>query len=170
VGKQEEHIAFVKAQVGFHERQKEKYSSDLRRSEMHEATAERFEMLADYLEGIQTQVKNGALISTSEMPRLDLSWSEIEDLPDDLLEELSISESDKLDFAIVAAVTESGGVASLDRILVHVFRQTSQICKRANMNSRVYRLMQKGLLFSVPGKKGIYCTRQLTEDEAAKLV
>jgi len=103
-------------------------------------------------------------------PRLGLSWEEIHGLPQELLEELSISESDKTEFNISSLITELGGVASLDRLLVALFRQTGEITKRAALNQRLYRMVQKELIHSVPGKKGVYSIRPISEEDADKLI
>ena len=83
--------------------------------------------------------------------------------------ELSISESDKLDYSLVSLIKSCGGVATLDRILVSVYKLTEEIMKRATLNSRLYRMVQKGLIYSVPGKKGVYSTFPMDEDEASEL-
>ena len=77
-----------------------------------------------------------------------------------------ISESDKAEFTIVSLIDESGGVASLDQILVALYRKTGEISKRLGLNSRLYRMVQKGLIHSVPGKKGVYSTKPIVEDGA----
>ncbi|MGD8327688.1 MAG: hypothetical protein PVF65_12305, partial [Sphingomonadales bacterium] len=94
---------------------------------------------------------------------------EVEGLPEELLTELSLSESDKIDYTILSLVSELGGVATLDRLLVSLYQETKEIFKRATLNARIYRLIQKGLLHSVPGKKGVYSERELSEEEVQRL-
>lgn len=165
----EKHIEFVNGQMTFHERQAERFSDDLRRSELHRTTADKFRSLLDYLEKLKNAGET-PLDKSSGATRLSLSWEEIEGLPDELLAELSISESDKLDFHIVAAVRDLGGIASLDRLLVAIFKSTGEIHKRQNLNARIYRLVQKDMLFSVPGKKGVYSIKPVDDETAATLL
>ena len=108
--------------------------------------------------------------SIASSPRsLALSPEDIEGLPPELIEELSISDSDMADFAILSAVDEAGGVVSLDKLLILMFKKTGEIHKRAALNSRIYRMVQKGTMFAVPGRKGVYSTRELSEEEASAI-
>lgn len=165
----DKHIGFVNNQAAFHERQVERFSTDLRRTDLHKSTADKFNELAAFLEAQRKKIEADEPLSANGVERLSLSWEEIDGLPEELLSELSISESDKFDFHIVAAVGDSGGVASLDRLLVSLFKSTGEIMKREKLNSRIYRLIQKEMLFSVPGKKGVYSTKPIVEEIAAEL-
>lgn len=149
----EDHIAFVNEQSAFHRRQAERYANDRRRNSAHAATAESFDELANFLTE-KAQDKGQA----SEVDGINLSWSEIKQVPEELLAELSVTESDRFDFSIVELIDKCGGVASLDRILVELYKSTSEVYKRTALNARLYRLSQKGLLFTLPGKKGVYST------------
>jgi len=165
----DKHIGFVNNQAAFHERQAERFSSDIRRVELHNSTVEKFNQLAAFLESQRQKIEADEPLRSSGVERLSLSWDEIEGLPEELLSELSISQSDKFDFHIVAAVDEAGGIASLDRLLVSLFKSTGEIIKREKLNSRIYRLIQKDMLYSVPGKKGVYSTRPIEEEVAVEL-
>jgi hypothetical protein len=117
----------------------------------------RFKSLLTDLELLRTRINENPEIlkpgSAVVAPRLALSWEEIDGLPKELLEELSISESDKTEFNISSVITELGGVASLDRLLVALFRQSGEITKRAPLNQRLYRMVQKEMIYSV-GEEG----------------
>jgi hypothetical protein len=147
----------------FHLRQAKRFESDPRRHALHSETAERFRETLDILKTPSVGVESPALRST---PKLNLEWSELQDLPPELMAELSISDSDKLDFSIASLIEDVGGVATLDRVLVSIFKLTGEILKRATLNARLWRMVQKEMIFSVPGKKGVYSSRQLTEEEA----
>lgn len=161
----EKFLPFVKSQAEFQDRMAQRFRSDEKRSALHSGTANRFREIIEYLE------------KTVEKPTVDpvsgsglsLSWGELQDLPEELVQELSITDSDKLDFSIVELVDRHGGVATLDRILVEIYRLTGEILKRPNLNSRLYRMGQKGLIHSVSGRKGVYSTRELSEEEISKL-
>lgn len=108
--------------------------------------------------------------SNARVKRLALSWEEIEGLPPEVMEELSISDSDRVEFNIAAGVVALGGVASLDRIIVHLWKEFSEVHKRTTLNQRLYRMTQKEMIYSVPGRKGVYSSQPLSEEEAAALI
>ena len=161
----DDQIEFVKSQAAFHERQADRFSDDTKRRSLHAGTAEKFRTLAVDLEKMKPRLSS-ARLDPSEVAaaKLSLSWNEIEDLPDELMEELSISESDKADFTIVGLIDENGGIASIDQILIALYRKTGEISKRLALNSRLWRMVQKKLIFGVTGKKGVYSTQPIAED------
>ena len=165
----DDQIEFVKGQSAFHERQVDRFSDDAKRSSLHAITAEKFRTLAADLEKMKRRFSSAHLDSSEvAAAKLSLSWKEIEDLPDELMAELSISESDKADFTIVGLIDENGGLASIDQILIALYRKTGEISKRLALNSRLYRMVQKRLIFSVSGKKGVYSTQPIVEDSATE--
>lgn len=166
----EQHIELVKSQIGFHQRMALRYADEPSRSRIHKETAAKFAALEDDLEILKASPAAFSGPTDTPVVRLSLGWEEIRNLPDDLMSELSISDSDKSDFNIVSLINEAGGIASLDRLLVALYRQTGEIMKRVNLNARIYRMVQKELIYSVPGKKGIYSTRPISESDAAKLI
>ena len=164
-------VAFVKSQIEFHLRQASKYAAGIAnnptyksRAEAHKGWAAKFQEVYDYLTKTPAPT-----VSTPPRRRLGLTPAELEGLPAELLEELSISDSDKADFAVMSVIDDAGGAASMDQILVGLFRKNKEIHKRLQLNSRVYRMSQKGLIFPVPGKKGVYSTKEMTEEEANSL-
>jgi hypothetical protein len=167
-------MQFVNEQVDFHRRQATRFAGERRRAANHTSTADKFDKLLIFLIDIKVRLDENPNLfeaaSAKKAPRLALSWEEVEGLPPELMEELSISESDKTEFEITGLITELGGVASLDRIIVALYRKSKEISKRGVLNQRLYRMVQKEMIFSVPGKKGVYSTRSLSEEEAAQLV
>ena len=163
----EDHKIFVKNQMEFHLRQVDRYALDKRRSEQHSGTAAKFRLLLEFLEETDKKLKNIPIkLNDLGAPKgsVNVAWDEVQGLPAELLEELSISDSDKSDYAVVTIVEQAGGIASLDRILVEIYKDTNEIVKRANLNARIYRMIQKEMLFSVPGKKGVYSTAQIIQE------
>jgi len=77
------------------------------------------------------------------------------DLPDELLEELSISKGDELDDQLVTVINACGREASLDQILVGLFRKFGVKQKRRFLQNKLYRMP---MIWSVEGKKGVYTT------------
>ena len=75
------------------------------------------------------------------------------DLPPELLEELSITKADELEDQLVTVINAYGGTASLDQILVGLFRKFGITQKRRFLQNKLYRM---SMIWSVPGKKGVY--------------
>lgn len=150
--------AFVKDQVEYQEKQAERF---LARKEASKAKAAqgRAAMFRQMLLDIEAQERPAPRKAAIDPVRL--SPADIEDLPAELLGELSLNESDKKEFVILDIINEVGGIASLDRILVSLYRRTGEIEKRPKMVSRLYRMTSKGLISAHPTKKGIYSTNPI---------
>ena len=153
---------FVKGQAEFHLRMANRHREDPRRSELHAHTADTFNELYDFLDSLLQE-------QNKERQRLSLAWDEIANLPPELVTELSVSDADRAEFNVLSAIENAGGVASLDRILVGYYRLTGDVMKRQQMINRIYRMSQKGLLFPVPGRKGVYALNEMSEEDAARL-
>jgi hypothetical protein len=138
------------------------------------ATAARFRALREDLEAASRELdqKGPTVIASfgpsnaAAAPPLTLAPDDIEGLPDELLKELSISASDRTEFAIQALLEEAGGVLSLDRILVGLYKKLGEVHKRQSLISRLYRMGQRDLVFTVPGKKGVYALARLSDGQA----
>jgi len=91
-----------------------------------------------------------------EQRKSDLRFEEIMDLPEDLREELSFSRADKLEMTICTILREFNGVASIDRLLVELYRKTNAVYKRIALTTKIHRMIKKGKLFSVPQRRGYY--------------
>jgi len=163
----EQHIEFVNEMRSFQLSQAKRFASQPNRAHLHIRSAERFAALAADLERLaDTPPKE---TKHDNAVRLSLVYDEIEGLPDELLAELSISDSDRAEFTIIELIDGMGGVATLDRLLVALYKKTGEITKRLALNQRLYRMSQREQVYSVPNKKGVYSTRLLSEEEAAKL-
>lgn len=163
------HIEFVKEQGAFHARQADKYADNPRRKEAHLATAAKFGDLAGVLQEIELMDPPQKNV-TGERKRLNLTWEEVKDLPEELLAELSVSDADRLEFTIIAIIEDAGGVASLDRIIMEYYKRTGEVLKRPVMNNRLYRMVQKEAIHAVQGKKGVYTLQPLSDEEAAAVI
>lgn len=166
------HLAFVNEQGEFHTNAAEKYGPKTWRGQRHFETAQKLLALASDLEAADKLFDSPTPVKPQRATgpiQLSLNIEEINDLPEELVQELSISEGDKTEFAILNAVEEAGGVITLDRLLIALYRKTSEVHKRANLTSRIYRMTNKNLLYNVPGKKGVYSNEQLSAEDAAKL-
>lgn len=162
-------IEFVKAQAEFHAAMAEKLAGNPRRAEKHVETARKFDQLVDYIKNLSLAGGSQSSGGPRKPVQLGLSYEEVEGLPPELIQELSISDGDRSDFMILKLIEQMGGVASLDRILVGIYKQTGEIMKRSTLTSRIYRMTQKGLVYQVPNKKGVYSSEEISEAEAATL-
>lgn len=170
-------LDFVNAQCAFHGKRAQEYAkSSPRRSEQHASISGDFDELAAFLRAQQDEIDrlsrqfdSAARSQPVTQRQLELRLEDIEGLPDELIKELSITDGDKVDFTIQALMNERGGVMSLDQLLIALYRKTHEVYKRPNLNSRLYRMTNRGSLFNVQGRKGVYSTRELTSDELALL-
>ena len=82
---------------------------------------------------------------------------DLSDLPPELLKELSDSFKGETD-PVITIINERGGTASIDEILVDLYRKYDEIGKRPIISNKLYRFSRRGLCAPVPGKKGLYTT------------
>jgi hypothetical protein len=170
----EKHLPTVKGQLEFHQKMAAKFAAtNAFRAALHKNTAEKLGALhADLTEAnILLDRTKSTPEPSGDKPRsaihLSLSPDELTDLPQALIDELT--GADKIEFAIINAIEDAGGVLNLDRLLIALYRKTGDIHKREQLTSRLYRMAQKNLIFFVPGKKGVYSTEQLSAEDAATL-
>ena len=168
------HLAFVKGQADFHEKMVEKYGAASFRSKLHKTTSDQFRALLHDMEDADKTLD--APIAAPKPPlgnkppaQLSLTMGDIEGLPEELIKELNLSDADKTEFTIVDAIDLAGGVISLDKLLISLYKLTGEINKRAAISSRLARMAQKNMIFYVPGKKGVYSTEQISAEEAVRL-
>lgn len=91
-----------------------------------------------------------------------LRKEDLEGLPESLLKELSqsskILKEGKTIFDLVLEVFEElDGVASLDQVIVGLYRKTNSVYTREDITRRVYKLTRAKVISPVEGVKGIYC-------------
>jgi hypothetical protein len=77
------------------------------------------------------------------------------DLQSELLEELSIAKADEIDDQLVTVINAYGGEASLDQILVGLYRKFKVSQKRRFLQNKLYRM---DMVWNVEGRKGMYTT------------
>lgn len=162
-----QHLTFVKEQEAYHEKLSRKFEAQPWRRDIHFSTAEKFRQLANYL--VQSD-NNGGQRRRQALDNLTLTPEEVEGLPPELVNELSISDADKLEFIIIAALRDAGGILNLDRILIALFRKTGEVFKRNTTTSKLYRMIQKGLIYPVSGRKGVYSIDEIETKEGDDLL
>lgn len=96
-------------------------------------------------------------VHLSEPARSSGNADDLSDLPPELLKELSDSAKGESD-PLIKVIEGRGGTATLDEILIDLYRKYKEIGKRPIVSNKLYRLSRRGLCWSVPGKKGTYTT------------
>lgn len=164
------YLPFVEGQSDFHLRKAEDSRETPGISKKHRSSSEKFKMLSADLALADRKLDEAeiALKPVKLLRSINLLPDELDGLPDALVSEL-ISDSDRIEREIYKILEECGGIASLDRIILTLYRRTGDVHKRAATTSRLYRMAQKGFAFPVPGKKGVYSIKQLSEAETEKL-
>lgn len=118
----------------------------------------RFDKNIDLLEQAHKEVVRLAGLTSALPPDL----GNVYDLPPELLEELSIAKTDELEDQIVTVINAYDGEASLDQILVGLFRKFKVSQKRRFLQNKLYRMP---MVWSVGGRKGVYTTTEPDEGE-----
>ena len=114
------------------------------------------EELLAYLEDIAKGHPGAAIASdAAETPR---SEDDLSDLPPELLEQLSSRSKKGQTDVLVQIINDRGGRASLDEIIIDLYRKTGEIGVRNLIANRLYRLAKQDLVAAEEGKKGIYKT------------
>ena len=169
----EKHIAFVNYEIAFQEKMLEKVGGNKNRQLFHTDLRDKLKgLLADIVVAdrlLDECEEERRIAEGSRKSNISLTPEDIEGLPEELIQELSISEADKVEFALAGLIEEAGGVLSMDRILIGIYKKTGEIFKRTAMTSKLYRMSQKGLVFGVPNKKGWYSTRELAEEDVERI-
>lgn len=120
---------------------------------------EQFTNYADQLEGAERELVRLYGLTSALPPDL----GNVHDLPPELLEELTIAKGDDLEDQLVTVINAYGGEASLDQILVGLYRKFKVIQKRRFIQNKLYRMEA---VWSVEGRKGVYTTTQPPEEPA----
>lgn len=151
--------SFVKEQIEYNERSGTKYRSDANRSHAYQNRAAIFRQLLLDLAEAEMQSSNSGPGDFNDESLYRLTPSEIEDLPDELLSQLSLTEGDKQEFLIADLIKDLGGATSLDKLLIAIYRRTGEVEKRTRLNARLYRMANKRMIYAHPSRKGIYGLR-----------
>ena len=171
-------LSVLEEQIQFHEKRALSLSSLKKeewRSKIHQDTAEKLKSmrsrhielfeankaLNDEVEYLKLtanvpQSQNSSKAQKS-IQQLHLNLDDIKDLPPELIKELNI-DTEGTEFTIISIIDESCGISTLDKILIGLYKKTGQINKRTQLNNKILRMIQRGDIFSVSGKKGVYTT------------
>jgi hypothetical protein len=155
------YVDFVNEQIDYQVQRSEHYDkqNDAVRADAYRKRSEQFRQLAEFIE------QNYPQTLSPLKPSVYISPDDIKNLPQELLDQLNISDSDRSDFQIIEAINSVGGIASIDKILIAYYHITKQIYDRQKLMAKLYRMSVKKMLFSHPHKKGIYSTSEINENE-----
>ena len=117
------------------------------------ARGERHSRQAERLEAVSAELVRLYGLTSALSPDL----GNIHDLPPELQNELSVTKADALEDQLVTVINAYGGQASLDQILVGLYRKFEISQKRRFLQNKLYRM---SMIWSVPGRKGIYTTKE----------
>ncbi len=81
---------------------------------------------------------------------------DLSDLPTELLNELSGRAVKGENDPLVQIIIDRGGTATIDEILIDLYRKHGQIGKRILVQNKLYRLSKHGAIWPTTGRKGVY--------------
>lgn len=118
-----------------------------------ESVADKFDALVVPLEDAVSEMVRLYGLTSALPPDL----GNIHDLPSELIEELSVGKGDELEDQLVTVINAYGDEASLDQILVGLYRKFSVTQKRRFIQNKLYRMPG---VWNVEGRKGVYTTSE----------
>ncbi|MBR8377913.1 hypothetical protein KDW20_19245 [Burkholderia cenocepacia] len=165
----EKYGSFVKDQIDYQEKQAARAANrnEEARAKAAQGRAAMFRQLLIDLSSLESLENSGA---SYQQDPIRLSPHDLDGLPEELLNELSLNDSDRKDFLIIEIIDDIGGTASLDRILVNLYKRTGEVEKRTKLVSRLYRMAAKELIYQHPDKKGVYTTKQIEQRDQSSLL
>lgn len=93
----------------------------------------------------------------------------ISSIPADLKDEISLTDTDKFEIEVINLINKAKDKRmSLNNLLVALKLTTGIAYSRSILNNRLYRMVKKDILFSVPGRKGLYTTNRDIQYESNK--
>lgn len=161
----DEEIEFIKSQIDHHRRSVEHFyeKRDHIKVKRHQGILRRFEQILPKIHKCNA-VEAGAKPSRPESDKIGSRLGDLSDLPEEIRSQLVSVQRDELEQRILDVVAEAfDGVATIDEIMVGLYRHAGEIHKREALATKIYRMTKKELLFSVPLKKGVYSLQAATD-------
>lgn len=157
----EKYDLFIKDQISHQERAAAHYTE-----KEDEIRAQSYADRANKLQEMWSEIKTAAQSypSPSIESQFHLSPDEIEGLPDDLIKELGITNSDRKEYLLVELINNKlGGITSINKLLVAIYKETKEVEKRTRLVARLYRMQNKGLIYTSSIRKGVYSTKPIPD-------
>lgn len=165
----EKHLPFIKEQAAHQRKQAAgQAEKNTKGAAQSTARAERFEQLIADIEEVSQQLPllpSAQTPTEPNRPRLTLLPADLDGLPEEVLKQLGINESDRQELAIVEMLEQAGGMMTLDQIIIALWRQRQEIVERGKLNSKLYRMVHKEMIYSAG--KGIYSTKPVEGAEVS---
>ena len=95
---------------------------------------------------------------------LPSGFDDLADLPEELRAELSHPQADEIETQLHAVIVALDGTADLDQILVGLYRRFGVVQKRRFLQNKLYRMSGRGLVHSVPKRRGVYTTKPVEQE------
>jgi hypothetical protein len=169
----EKYIALVKGQVDYYTGLVDRFTPDNPRYrpdqvKMYVRLLNEHHELLKYLEGQAKAAPQAGLFDGMTQDEIDApppavkepptKPDDLSDLPPELLEQLSGRAKKAQTDELVQIISARGGAASIDEILIDLYRKTGKIETRIILSNRLHRLAKQGLIAPTEGRKGIYTT------------
>lgn len=156
----EKYDLFIKDQISHQER-----AAVLNAEKQDEMRAHSYAERAKKLQEMWSEIQ--AVASSHPMPNIEakfhLTPDELAGLPDELIKELGITDSDRKEYLLVELINKLGGITSINKLLVAIYNQTGEVEKRSRLVGRLYRMQNKGMIYTTPDRKGIYATQPIPD-------
>lgn len=162
----EKFIFLVKGQIDYYRDQIDRFPPNNPRSrpeqiKMYQRLLSEHEALLAYLEAQPKESANSSIGRLSQpldsaAEKASHVSDDLSDLPAELLEQLSGRAKKGPSDILVQIITDRGGSASLDEILIDLYRKTGEIGQRTLVGNKLYRLAKQGLVATTEGRKSIF--------------
>jgi hypothetical protein len=160
----DQHIRLVKAQIAWLQGQIARYTPDHPRYKPEQVAlyrrlvAEHQQLLAFLDSLIPSEGRAPSSAPDTVTSPIPAQSDDLSDLPEELLSQLS-GKSQGASDPLLQIIDDRGGTANLDEILIDLYRKHRQIGKRVLVQNKLYRLSKQGVVWGVPGRKGVYTTK-----------
>jgi len=149
-----QHLPLIKEQISFHKYQSGKLANPMKKQRQAEL-GEKFAALASEIEAISEQSLE-PLSTLSDSPTV--TAKDLVGLPKEVVDNLNLTESDLFEFEIVRIIDRLGGSSNINKLIIALYRETGENHPRGPLATKIYRMVQKGMLYSSMEGKGIYTT------------
>lgn len=95
-------------------------------------------------------------MTEAEKERAAVDYGDLSDLPPEVLKELSFNRPDEVGDIIKSLIADMGGEASIDQVLIGLWRQFGKKRKRCSVRLKLSQMVKAGTLIAVTGRKGVY--------------
>jgi hypothetical protein len=159
-------VEFLKARKGHQtSRARRLKSTQPDHAAAHRATAGQYDAAISFLINLPN---SPAPTDSAEKDLFLLDPLHLDDLPDDFVEELSLSPADTQDAQLMELLRIADRPLTINELMVGSLRKYNVRYKRTALSSRLYRMTQRGLIVSVPKQKGVYALSESNLDDEEK--